>query len=37
MNYAVPNFGMDRDIKWSLTNLKDQENVHGDWVLPEDE
>ena len=28
-NYPVPNFGMDGDIKTSLKNLNDQENIHG--------
>ena len=35
INYPVPDFGMDHDIKHSLKHMKDQEEKHGEWNLPE--
>lgn len=34
--YTVPDFGADPEITTSLKNLKDQEAIHGDWVIPVD-
>lgn len=33
-NYVVPDFGQDRDITDSLSNLRAQEGIHGEWELP---
>jgi len=33
-DYFVPDFGVDREIEASLSNLKAQEAVHGEWELP---
>ena len=33
-DYFVPNFGQDPEITTSLKNLKDQEAIHGDWIIP---
>lgn len=33
-DYFVPDFGQDTDITASLSNLKLEEGIHGDWVLP---
>jgi hypothetical protein len=35
-DYFVPNFGIDRDITDSLSNLKKQEKKHGKWTLPKE-
>ena len=35
--YFVPNFGVDTDIKSSLSNLSNQEKLYGNWNLPESE
>ena len=33
-DYVVPNFGVDRDIIWTGSNLKNAEKKLGDWVIP---
>ena len=33
-DYKVPNFGIDRDIITTKTNLKNAEAKLGDWVIP---
>lgn len=35
-NYFVPDFGQDRDITDSLSNLDAQEAIHGEWELPKE-
>ena len=30
----MPNFGVDRDIIWTKSNLKNAETKLGDWVIP---
>lgn len=37
IDYKVPDYGIDHDIKDSLKHLKDQEKKHGKWDLPKDE
>ena len=32
--YDVANFGIDEDILSSLKNLKDEEKIHGEWIIP---
>ena len=32
-NYPVPDFGVDRDIMWSLNNLENEEKKIGTWSL----
>jgi len=32
--YFVPNFGLDADIKSSLSNLNLEEDIHGKWLVP---
>ena len=34
MNYKVPDYGQDRDIKDSLKNMDDAEKKLGPWKLP---
>ena len=36
VNYKVPDFGMDHDIKDSLKNMKDQEAAKGTWTVKRD-
>merc|ERR1712070_461924 len=33
--YTVPDFGLDHDILDSLGDLKLEEGIHGEWVIPE--
>ena len=33
-DYVVPNFGVDRDIIWTKSNLKNAETKLGPWVVP---
>lgn len=35
-DYFVPDFGQDGEITASLSNLKAQEGIHGEWVIPVD-
>ena len=34
VDYYVPDFGVDQDIKDSLGHLKAQENIHGPMSIP---
>lgn len=36
VDYKVPDFGVDHDIKDSLKHMKDQEADKGTWTLPKD-
>ena len=36
-DYFVPNFGMDGDVKDSLSHLKQEQAIHGTWDLPKDD
>ena len=35
-DYFVPNFGRDREIITTQTNLKNAESKLGDWVIPKE-
>ena len=35
-NYPMYDFGIDHDILDSVGNLKLEEGIHGEWVIPED-
>jgi hypothetical protein len=37
MDYPVPNFGVDEDIKTSLSNLNNSEKKFGTWDLPKED
>jgi len=37
MNYVVPNYGVDEDIKSTTKNIADASNsLQQDWVVPKD-
>jgi len=37
MNYSVPDFGVDQDIKYTQNNIKQAEkSLDADWKMPKD-
>ena len=36
-NYFVPHFGEDKEIRDAKTNIAQQEKLHGEWVVEQDE